>query len=254
MATLVLLALSLASGGAKSQTPQPAPLGAVGVFALLGDSVQVAAAQAPTDTRLDNTQRETLAFKGIGFDHIALKAVSEHIRKAQPDAKLHLYQAPGGLSLQEQRAIAAGAENAELPGWMVRTIQDNKLTHLLIITRTRGLLDARTAENEGLGRSQVEGIGFYLDRLFTMRNDTTGALSNGLIAPYLQIKLTLMDARTGDIVGRHDIRRAYAHAASTSQPQGDPWTYMTAEEKVKALRGMVEAGIAGGAAELVKPR
>jgi hypothetical protein len=249
----VLVMLAATSVGALAQ-PQPVQLGTLGVFSMLGDSVQVVAGLPNTGTRLDTTERESLDFKGIGFDPITLKAVGEHVRRVQPAAKLQLFQAPAGLTLEQQRAIAAGAEKAQLPGWMVDAIERNKLSHLLIVTRTRGPIDARTVDNSLVGRADVDGIGFYLDRLYTGRNVNTGAVSNGLIAPYVQIRLMLLDAVSGDVVGRHDVRRAYAHGSETNQLQGDPWTYMTMEEKVKALRGMVEQGVTGGVAELIKPR
>jgi hypothetical protein len=250
---LVLGALAAFCGGALAQA-QPVQLGTLGVFALLGDSVQVAAGQQGTGTRLDPTARESLAFTGIGFDKLALRIISQHVRSVQPAAKLQMYQAPGGLSLEQQRAIAAGAEKAQLPGWMVDAIERNGLTHLLIVTRARGPVAAETFHKEGIGRADVDGIGFYLDRVYQMRNLTTGAVSTGLIAPYVQIRLTLMDAQSGDVVGRHDIRRAYAYASEANQLQGDPWTYMSMEEKVSAIRSMVEQGIGSGMAELIKPR
>lgn len=249
---LVLGTLAAVCGGAMAQT-QAVSLGTLGVFALLGDSVQVVAGQESTGTRLDTTQRESLAFTGIGFDAIALKAINEHVRRAQPAAKLELYQSPKGMALEQQRAIAAGAEKAQLPGWMVDAIDAKRLTHLLVVTRTRGPVDARTADNGIIGRADVDGIGFYLDRLYPIQNLSTGAVTTGLIAPYVQIRLLLLDAQSGAVVGRHDVRYAYAHGAKTHQLQGDPWTYMSVEEKVKTLRDMVEKGIARGMTEVVKP-
>jgi hypothetical protein len=239
--------------GAQAQAPS-AGLGTLGAFALLGDSVQVAAGQQATGSRLDPTQRESLAFTGIGFDAIALKVISEHMRRVQPAANVQLFQAPRGLTLEQQRAIATGAEKAQLPGWMVDTIEAKRLTHVLIVTRTRGPVDARTANNETIGRAEVDGIGFYLDREYQMQNIDTGAVSTGLIAPYVQVRLTLMDAASGDLLGRHDIRLAHAHAAAKNQIDADPWNFMTMDQKVRSLRGMVEKGIADAMTELVRPR
>jgi len=249
---LVLGGLAAWCGGALAQA-QPVQLGTLGVFALLGDSVQVVVGQMSTGTRLDTTGRESLDFKGIGFDPIALKAISEHVRRAQPAAKLQMFQAPGGLTLEQQRAIAVGAEKAQLPGWMVDAIERNSLTHLLIVTRSRSPIAALTTSQDSIGRADVDGIGFYLDRLYEMHNLRTGAVSTGLIAPYVHVRLTLMDARSGELVGRRDIQDAYAHASDTSQLQGDPWTYMTMEEKARALRGMLEKGVSRAVGELVKP-
>lgn len=249
---LVLGALAGACGGALAQA-QPVQMGTLGVFSLLGDSVQVVAGQESTGTRLDTTQRESLDFKGIGFDAITLRVISAHMRSVRPATKLQLYQAPGGLSLEQQRAIAAGAEKAQLPGWMVDSIERNGLSHLLIGTRSRGPVDVPTANNSSLGRAEVDGIGFYLDRSYKIQNLETGALTTGLIAPYVYVRLTLMDAISGKIVSLAHIRIANAHVSDTNQLSGDPWTYMSIEQKVNALRGALEDGISRAMAGMIKP-
>jgi hypothetical protein len=44
---------------------------------------------------------------------------------------------------------AAGALNAELPAWLVKTIDENQLIHLLLVTRTRGTMDAQSGDIVG---------------------------------------------------------------------------------------------------------
>jgi hypothetical protein len=225
----------------------------VGVFSLLGDSVQATAATDPviTATRIDRQASESLEFKGIGFDLIAIRVARESIQRAQPAATVIGFRAPAPLTVAEQRAVAEGATKAELPGWILKTIEANRLSHLLLVTRARGTMEARTGDNDAIGRGQVEGIGFFMDTLYKMRNVTTGNISTGLLAPYVQIRLTLMDAQSGDIVAIQDIKDAFAYASRDAQPKADPWTFMPAEEKMKTLRGMVEEGIARGMVQVV---
>ncbi len=246
--------LLVAAPGAWAQAAKPVPaMKRVGIFSVLGDSVQVTAAtDAPDVSRIERTARDSLDFKGIGFDLIALRAAREEILRTQPVAKVEVYRGPDALTVSEQRALAAGAVNAELPGWLVKTIDENKLTHLLLVTRSRGAMDATTGDGYTIGRGTVEGIGFFLDTLYTMRNLSTGAISTGLLAPYMQVKLTLMDAQSGDIVATYDVRAAYAHASRDSQPQADPWSFMPLAEKVQTLRDMVEAGIQRGTGLLLR--
>jgi hypothetical protein len=235
--------LTLVAGTACAQPK----LGAVGVFSLLGDGVDVTAADdKPRDTRIERTSRETLEFKNIGFDLIALKAAREAILRAQPSARVALYQAPSALSATEQRSVAQGAANAELPGWMVKTMEEGKLTHLLIITRARGTMDARTSEGFTIGRGVADGVGFYIDTLYEIQNRQTGAVSTGLLAPYTQIKLQLMDAQSGDIVSGYDIKEAFVYGSREVQVKADPWSFMPAAEKVSTLRQMVERGMDRG--------
>ena len=246
------LAIAALASAAQAQLPR---LRNVGVFALLGDSVQVAwSTDAPSDTRLERTARESLEFKGIDFDLIALRTARDAIQRAQPAAKVMAFRSPEALTVAQQRQIADGALKAELPGWMVKTLSDSRLTHLLVITRSRGAIDARTGDGVGIGRGSVEGIGFYIDTLYTIRNSKTGALSSGLLAPYLQLRLTLMDAQSGDILATYDVRDGYAYGNEESQAAADPWNFMPAAEKVLRLRKLLEEGVARGMGQLLGPR
>lgn len=256
---LILSALCLAMG-VPSLYAQPArqalpTLRTVGVFSLLGDSVQVAAAtDAPSDTRLERTARDSLDFKGIGFDIIAMRAARDSIQRAQPAAKVLAFRSPQALSVAEQRAVADGAAKAELPAWMVKTINDNGLSHLLLITRSRGAIEASTSNGFTIGRGSVDGIGFFIDTLYTIKNQTTGALSTGLLAPYLQVRLTVMDAVDGEVVAAYDVKDAFVYGARESQIAADPWNFMTSAEKVGTLRQLVEDGVARGMGQLMGAR
>lgn len=232
-----------------------ATLASVGVFSLLGDSVQVRSANdAPTDTRIERSSSESMDFKGIGFDLIALRSARTALQRSHPAARMVAFAGPTPLTVAEQRAVADGALKAELPGWMVKTAEDNRLSHLLILTRTRGAMDARTGDQVAIGRGTVEGIGFYMDTLYTMRNIETGALSTGLLAPYIQIRLTLMDAQSGDIVSTYDVRESFAFASKETQVKADPWSFMSPSEKILTLREMVEKGVARGVEQLSTKR
>ena len=242
--SLLVLLWAAAAPTAWAQQPK---LTAVGVFSLLGDSVQVVSADdAPRDTRIEKTSRQTMDFENIGFDMIALRAAREAINQASPGVRVEVFKSNVSMSVEDQRAIAEGAQRAELPDWMVRTIQDKKLSHVLIVTRFRSSIDARTGDGVAIGRGQVDGIGFYMDTLYEMRNRQTGALSSGLLAPYMNIRLTLMDTDTAEIVGSYDVKEAFAYASPEVQVVSDPWSFMPATDKVKTMREMVERGVARG--------
>ncbi|MEY3253472.1 MAG: hypothetical protein RL227_2445 [Pseudomonadota bacterium] len=229
--------------------------GALGVYSFLGDGVDVTSAdEAPRDTRIERTSRETLDFKNIGFDLIALREARAALLQQHPEARVMLYRAPAALTSDEQRKLADEAIRAKLPAWMVKTINEGKMTHLVIVTRNRGAMSARTGDGNSIGRGQVDGIGFYLDTIYTMRNRETGALSPGLLAPYTHIKVQLMDAMSGDMVATYDIRDAIAYGSNDQQVKADPWNFMPIEEKVKVLRDMVEKGMKRAMPELLGKR
>jgi hypothetical protein len=247
-------ALVLALFGSAVQAQQPA-IGALGVFSLLGDTVQVVAAtDAPTDTRIERLARESMDFKDIGLDLIAMRVAREAVQRQRPSARVMMFRAPAPQTLAEQRDIAAGATRAELPAWIVKTIDERKLSHLMLITRSRGPIDVRTADGDGIGRGTVEGIGFYLDTLYQIKNLDTGAVSTGLLAPYVEMRVQLMDAISGELLRSYDIKQAFAYAAQDSQAAPDPWSFMSMADKVRMLRRMVDEGMGRAMQDLLAQR
>lgn len=245
-----VFALALPAAQAQAQNA----LTAVGVFALLGDSIQVSAASEPTsDTRIERISREALEVANIGFDSIALKVVRSALLARVPAPRIELFRATTPIPPDEQRAIAVGASRGELPGWIVQTIEAKQLTHVLLLTRLRADANIRTGDNTSIGRGTLEGIGFYLDTLYTIQNTATGALSTGLIAPHVYMRLTLLDTQTAAIVRSYDVRDGRAWGARDVQVTADPWTFMTAAQKVTVLREMVEQATTRGMAQVLLP-
>jgi hypothetical protein len=240
---------------AWAQKTTPTPMQAVGVFSMLGDTVQVnVSVDAPSDTRLANKARESVEFKNIGFDIIATKVARQVLEKERPKTEVNSFRSTALLEPKAQRELAEGAGRGELPDWMVRTIVDKKLTHALIITRNRGDADIHTDDGNSIGRGTVEGIGFYIDKLYRIRNVKTGAISDGLIAPYIQLRLTLLDTQTAQVVASYDVRDGRAFGPSEERAGNDPWAFMTATEKISSLRQLVEEGMTRGMSELLKAR
>lgn len=240
--------------GPAARAQQPA-MSALGVFSLLGDTVQVVAAtEAPTDTRIERLARESMDFRNIGLDLIALRVAREAAQRQWPAARVLMFRAPAPQSLAEQREAAAGATRAELPAWIVKTIDERKLSHLLLVTRSRGPIDVRTADGDGIGRGTVEGIGFYLDTLYQIKNLDTGAVSTGLLAPYVEMRVQLLDAQSGELLHSYDIKQAFAYAAQDSQAAPDPWSFMSMADKVSILRRMVDEGMVRAMQAVLAPR
>ena len=249
---LLLSAVATAFAWYPVRARAQATIKSLGVFSLLGDSVQAAWAEdKPGVSRLEGRGNESLDFKGIGFDLIALRTARQVLQGALPSAQLAMFKSPVDLAPAEQRALAEGAARAELPAWMVKTLEENRLTHLLIITRHRGTINASTGDSIDIGRGAVEGIGFYMDTLYLMQNASTGAVSSGLLAPYTQIRFTLMDASTGDVLASYDVRESYAYASPDVKVAAQPWTFMPVDEKVKVLRELVELGVKRGVQEVL---
>jgi len=219
------------------------PLTAVGVFALLGDTFQLAQPADVTDTRIERMSRDTVDLKGLGFDQAALRAASEALKRLQPRAQVHMYRSTSPLTLAEQRTVAEGVRRAELPAWIVAAIQDKRLSHVLLITGGRGEANFPVREGYSLGRGTVEGIGFYLDKTTEVRNPDTGLGSVGFLGPYVQIRLQLMEVESAEVVAQQDIRASRLAAGRRDEDATNVWNALSPTEKVDTLREMIFANM-----------
>jgi hypothetical protein len=82
---------------------------------------------------------------------------------------------------------------------------------------------------------------------------TTGELSTGAIAPYVHVKLTLMDAQSGAILKTYNMREGELLATAQGSVATDPWTYLTAQQKVANLRSYFEQNMGRAAPDLFLP-
>ena len=241
---LALLALPHATAWAQASAPAPAPVRTLGVFALLGESLQLVFPADVTDTRLDRNLRETLPVKDIGFDQAALRAVSAVAGRQLPAARLQMFRATQELGPAEQRAVADGATRAELPDWIVKTIQSANLSHLLLITRHRGEASFPLLNGFSIGRGSVEGVGYYVDNSTEMKNLSTGKASTGFLGAFVMLRLQLMDAQSGQILGSQDVRVGEIHSGRNDTEAANIWTALSPREKVEVLRRLVEQNVA----------
>ena len=216
---------------------------AVGVFGLLGDTIQVTLADAPTDTRLDRNVLENLDLRDLGLDQVAMRAVRQAIAQLTPQTRLHLFRATAPIALAEQRLIAESAPRGELPSWVIQAIEQHRLTHVILLTRHRGPAVLRQDDGEAIGRGNVEGIGFYIDPIYETQNRMTGIIVQGALGAYVDMRLTLMEVARGRVLVQHAIRDGRIYGARTDEQARSPWSILEPKEKVEVLRRMVEDNV-----------
>ncbi len=219
------------------------PIRSLGVFSLLGDEVSIVHPAAPTDTRLDRKLTESLVQRDIGFDQAALRGVRSVLSRQAPQARLQMFRATKPIPVPEQRVVADGAAKAELPAWIVETIGRAGLTHLLVVTRTRGEASFPLLNGHSIGRGNVEGIGFYMDTITEVRNADTGVGGLGFLGAFVMLRIQLLDAVSGDLLGSQDVRVGQIHAGRRSAEAENVWNALDPVEKVEVLRSMVQSNV-----------
>jgi hypothetical protein len=215
----------------------------LGVFSLLGDEISIVHPATPTDTRLDRKQTESLVQRDVGFDQAAPRGARAVLSRHAPQARLQMFRATQPIPVAEQRAVAEGAAKAELPAWIVETIGRAGLTHLLVVTRTRGEASFPLRDGHSIGRGSVEGIGFYLDTITEVKNADTGVGGLGFLGAFAMLRIQLLDAVSGDLLGSQDVRVGQIHAGRRAAEAENVWNALDPAEKVEVLRSMVQSNI-----------
>jgi hypothetical protein len=232
--------LAVPAGPARAQ----AAITTVGLFSLLGDGVEITVNDsAPTDTRIARERRETLEFRQIGFDTIVAREVRAAFARELPGAQVVVFNLGAAFPSAEQRQIAQGAHDGALPEWMIKAVQERRLSHVLLVTRQRAEVQLRTAEGDSIGRGRADGIGFYLDPLFDIKNLSTGAMGRGALGPHAFVELTLMDTDSAKVVRATTIREQRLVGPRETKAETDPWNFLTPAERVLELRGALERGL-----------
>lgn len=220
-----------------------APVQHLGIFTLLGNSVRVVAKEL-----------QEVMFKDVGMDDIALAQAQTAARALLPQARLSTYRAPEQTSVEDQIAIGTAAgRRGELPDWVLKAAKADGLTHVLLITSYVGAMEFRTGLSEVVGNNRISGIGFFVSADYRTKNTATGAVSSGYLAPFVQLRLSLVDVATQSVLQSSSLSDGFIVGPPASEAP-DPWRFLDRAGKAQALQGLLNKNIARGANEVLKPR
>jgi hypothetical protein len=238
-----LVSAAVALTAVPAAYAQPAPVQRLGIFTLLGNSVRVVAKDL-----------QEVMFKDVGMDDIALEQAEAAARALLPQAQLSRYRAPEQTSVEEQINIGTAAgRRGELPEWVLKAARADGLSHVLLITSSVGAMEFRTARSEVVGNNRVSGIGFFVSADGRTTNLNTGAVSSGYLAPFVQLRLSLIEVATQTVVQSSSLSDGFIVGPPTTEAP-DPWRYLDRPGKARALKQLLTKNIARGANDVLQPK
>jgi hypothetical protein len=244
----LLLACAL-SGLAGAQAIDPS-IQKLAVLSLIGDEMTVDTYRPRVGTGVDNNRREAIPVPSPVFDHAAIFAAVDALTPLLPASAVSALAVPAAGSLSDpNRLLAEGAIPPESA--IVASLRQGGFSHLLLISKYRGLARLQL-KDVAVGSGHLRGIGFYIDRdLRTKRSDTEES-AHGFIAPYVYIRLTLVDLSTLAVRGERTIAASYTESAARNERGFDPWGALTPEQKVGSLKQLIERNVSAAAPLLVR--
>jgi hypothetical protein len=225
---MLLLALAPALAAAEART--------YAVLSLVGDRLLVVSREPATGSRLDSNQRVFVDVPTSDLDRAMLGAVDGAVRAHDPGAQVILLESrdPAIFAAQAKALDESGSGADILPA--VRDIATrSKATHLILVTKQRHEAMLRIQQGH-VGSGWLEGVGFYVDRTARMINSRTREPYIGFLAPFAYFRISVIDLASGKVLAEEPV---YASTTTGSQSAVHPWDALTAQQKVRALQGMI---------------
>lgn len=222
------------------------------LLSLVGDELRVVGAEGTTGTRLSANATETLDVSAAGFDRSALRALLPAIQKLRPGSRLVplLVQRRDFYASQSEQLPGRGAD---LPGDLIASAKDAGATHLILVHKHRA--PARLPLRDfDVGTGALRGLGFYLDRVTPLRIQGTSLVSEGFLAPYVHLRVSLIELSSGNVQASQTRVRAEVIAADRDgRPGGDPWALRDDRAKLEILRELLTSGVSDAVTQLLTP-
>jgi hypothetical protein len=233
-----------AAGSAVGQSRRLAAL------SLVGDKIEVVYARPETGSHMNHNSRRAFDDAEGTLDRFVLQAVDRAVRRSQPGAALAMLALPG-TALYEQPERAFDGRQVALPGPAVDAIVASKASHLLLLTKFRDAAQAPLHDST-VGVGTVRGLGFYVDNDIRLQLRDTGATAAGLLAPFVYVRISLVDVDSGEVLREELVRAMETHSTAENRQATVPWDVLSAQQKIEALHNLIERSIGDATAKLLR--
>jgi hypothetical protein len=189
------------------------------VLSLIGESMTVVGYVAVTGVNLNRNRSESVSVGSKVFDTTALGAVQESLRRVDSQAPIALFLGTSPALFTEQAKLFDGPRVLLSPE-LGAAMKKDGATHLVLVTRYRSEALIRGAYgNHGSGT--LEGLGFYVDNDLRTISSSDGGAARGFLAPYVYLRVSLVDLATS-MIDREELITWSIMLSAARSDSGDP--------------------------------
>lgn len=243
--SMVLIALwgsgawaQVASGNSDPAAGSTSPR-RIAVLSLIGDSLGIVEYRGQTESRVA-TRTEEVPLPDPVMDKAALLAAGDSLAK-RPGPVTVSYVLPTASLYSAGRDLLDGNRFVATPE-LDAALKARQASHLVLITKHRD--DARLRlERHSTGSGKLEGIGYYVDRSFRVSRADNRATGIGFLAPYVYIRVSLVDLSTSSVVGDQAATHSTTYSAARAENSAHPWDVLTPGQKIDRLRSMIREAV-----------
>jgi hypothetical protein len=233
MLSLVLILASVLAGAAEPR---------YAVLSLLSDRLTIVTRDMATGSNIDRNHRETLAIPGNLLDKNMVLAMDDALQAAGArDEPVMLFTSDPAIFARQAQLLDESGGTASLLEAVRPVLKGVNASYLVLASKYRH--DARLQVQDGyVGSGQLEGLGFYVDRLYEPRRIGTMGVAPGYLAAFTYFKLSLIDLGSGHVVREVPVFASMSRVGTDDQSaSGHPWDSMTSGEKVAAIDKLLKA-------------
>jgi hypothetical protein len=233
---VLVIVLAVLSAATNAETVTDGGVPRYVVLSSIGDALTVITYQSTTGSSMDTNRHESVPMAGAPFDRTALKATDAALRKIDPQTAVVLLTTSLPSLYQDQEKLFAESR-LTVPEDFVNALKHSGATRAIVLTKYRG--EARLeARHRHLGSGKLVGLGFYVDRQHRLTRSDTGEVGVGFLAPFVYLRLSLIDVTTLAILREEIVMATTTFSAARSQDTSNPWDVLTPAQKVDSLNSM----------------
>jgi hypothetical protein len=210
----------------------------VAVSLVSDELTYVGAPEGVTGTLHARGSSKALPLKGAPFDRTVLEVLAGSVPKVQPSAKLSFLAMSAPEAFERQEDWFDG-DKVTLPVALRDAVAKEGAGEMLLITKIRGEA-AITDGTTKFGAGKLSGLGFYIDTFTPMMDPELGEVK-GYIAPYVYVKLSVIELATSKVTAHRLVQ------------VGSPYTSLKSQEMMDALQKTLVDSLTDAVQRTLKP-
>lgn len=247
LVTAVCWVAALTAGPAQAQSPR-----SFAVVSEMARDVTVVTYQPAVGSRLGNNATSRITMPQGMLDKFVLNNTRAVLAKEAPGARVFLVSPLDSDLFENMQSVSEGSR-INIPADVAEAFKSQGSTHLILFSRHRAEASIRFKDSRD-GTGNLEGLGFYLDRVTTVSSDAAQQTGRGFLAPYLHARATLVDLATGKVQRTVEIQEAFAYANVRGDAKSvDVWDALSSNDKVRVLLEVLEQEVGKSLKALLAP-
>lgn len=245
---LALLSLGAAlAAPAAAQSPK-----SYAVVSQLARDISVVTANPALGSRLGNNSVTRNPIPQGLLDKFVLNTTRAVLAQEAPGSRVFLV-APLDVDLFDDLQSVKEGSRVSVPSDAAEAFKSQGSTHLIVFSKHRSEASIRFEDGRA-GIGSLEGLGFYVDRSIRARDVDARQSGDGIIAPFIHARATLVELATSRVLRTVEIREAYAIANTRADAAStDVWDALSPTDKVRRMLELLDKHVAPSVKALLAP-